>query len=231
MTHLYWNDCPEGELAAWQQKQIGNNCSFHAVCSALNLLTGSDLDGQRVARSIRAHWFPQSIFRYLYYPWAGMHPHQQRNLVNMLARRYSLPVHARITHSSYQGLKDRLTKPDQAVIINVAWFWKPPSIYHGPLMTAGKIKPRLLSGHAMLLAAYDENHYDQSGHIRPWGFINSWCDGKDQKNKWLYWMDDGSFRKTWNFNLRAVVIIHRIPDSSISSKPQDLPENDRLFGL
>jgi hypothetical protein len=210
MTRFYWNDYQESDLAVWQQKQSGNNCSFHAVCTALNMLMDSDLDGNKIASSVRNHWFPHSIFRYLYYPWAGMHPHQQRNLIKSLANRYSLPITAKVTHSTYQGLIEYLRKPDHVVLINIAWFWKAAPIYHGPQLTAGKIKPQLLSGHAMLLAAYDDAHQDRGGHIRPWGFINSWSNGKDLKNKWLYWMDDASFHKAWNFNLRAVVILHRI---------------------
>jgi hypothetical protein len=57
-----------------------------------------------------------------------------------------------------------------------------------------------LSGHAMVLAAYDPNHVDPDlGIEKPWGFINS-----HGAHATLKWFSDAEFQELWNANLAVI---------------------------
>jgi len=65
------------------------------------------------------------------------------------------------------------------------------------------------SGHTMVFAAYDPEHYSGEIHT-PWGFINSWV----TQGTGLFWMEDKDFQKSWGIPIprwgkHATVIISR----------------------
>jgi hypothetical protein len=47
----------EVELAFFQTRQIGNNCSFHAITAGIQLLLNYKIDPNTLAQEINAEWW------------------------------------------------------------------------------------------------------------------------------------------------------------------------------
>ena len=63
--------------------------------------------------------------------------------------------------------------------------WKYPRITYGRSdSNSNHPDGIIITGHTLLLVAYDPQHTTYSGEVRPWGFVNSWVSG----GNYLFWM-------------------------------------------
>jgi hypothetical protein len=109
------------------------------------------------------------------------------NTVDDFAQSNNAPVpevHAEATTGTPEELITMLGNGNQVAVITMQWDsnW-----------------PDFLSGHAMVLAAYDPTHLDAQGNPEPWGFINS--HGTDAN---LFWMSDSGFQEQWGGGLALI---------------------------
>ncbi|HZU87365.1 MAG TPA: hypothetical protein VFF78_07765 [Anaerolineaceae bacterium] len=199
MDAIYWQGKNESQLAAFQQAQIGNTCAAHAIAAALNLACGLHLDGRELGRTAYANWW-----RLWGNPFhAGIPPYAQIALLKHLRKTYRLDLD--IKHFSWdpQRWLEPLAQPDRLLLVTFYWLARPAFLarvcknWKYPRITYGRASDNLtntdgiiITGHTMLLAAYDPGHTTFSGEIRPWGFINSWMDGGNT----LFWMGDKDLR-------------------------------------
>ena len=195
---IYFLYHSESDLAAYQNVQIGNTCTFHAITSALRLLIGFHLDPQELSDEIDHLWRQFKPMRV--YPGWAVTPRQQKKIIDYVKEKYSLPIKAEFTHASPNMLFDNLILPSTASIITLLWGYnRAPSIYYGT-SDHNYNSGRSPAGHTMLLAAFDPNHTLSNGTPAPWGLINSWVDNGTH----LFWMQDDEFRRSWNFFLPLV---------------------------
>lgn len=198
----------ESELAAYQVRQVGNTCSFHAIAVALRLLLDYEIDPVELSEKVNNLWWRGRFMRVV--PNWAVTPRMQVRIVRYLARENDLPITAFYTHGNIALLPAILSDPDFISLITLLWWWRQaPPIYRGDT-TQNYNKTKKPGGHTMILAAYDPDHRAGDQFFTPWGFINPWLSGAKQ----LFWMRDDDFRKAWRFPLPLIgpnplVLIHR----------------------
>jgi hypothetical protein len=171
----------EAQLAAFEQCQGNTNyCHSYSVAATVNMLTKSSLSGDAVADMANAGWWLGKDTIFL--PGQGGPPTQQVNQIEMIdwlaeGDGISLNLSAEAMKGTTSDLINLLGQPDKAVIVTIQWDKGDPT-----------------SGHAMVLAAYDETHVDRIGNIQPWGFINS---ADNPSGPHLFWMTNDEFQKVW----------------------------------
>lgn len=204
---------PETKLAKLQTLQIGNDCAVHSIVAAIELLTELKLEPAEIIEEINKIWWQGRFYR-LAPDWAITPPLQVR-LLRYLAKKYQLPLTAKMLHLSPEVLRATAEAEDLASLVTIYWwFGKAPSIYYmDQPKNFNAVKNA--SGHTMLFAAYDPEHYSGDLHT-PWGFINSWVTA----GTGLFWMEDSTFRKTWGMPIprwgRNATVVISIKDGEQS---------------
>ena len=196
MTHtLHAKSIPD--LAAYQTRQVGNTCSFHAIATALHMLLDYSLDPHALSAEVNRLWWRGRFMRVA--PNWAVTPRMQVRTVRHLAKTHALPVTAELYHGNSAMLLALLANTQRRCvpIITLIWSWgQAPPIYLGD--TAQNFNAvRSAGGHSMILAAYDRNHTAADQFPTPWGFINPWKSNAEH----LFWMTDADFRKAWRFPL------------------------------
>ena len=188
----------ETELAAYQQRQVGNTCSFHAIATALHLLLGYALNVPELSEELNHLWWRGRFMRVA--PGWAVTPRMQVRIVRYLADTRGLPVTAEYHHGSPETLPLVLTDPLTVPIITLLWLWRqaPPIYFAGTTINYNAVKSA--GGHSMILGAYDPSHWAEDHFPSPWGFINPWKDNSE----YLFWMQDTDFRRAWKFWLPFV---------------------------
>jgi hypothetical protein len=141
------------QLGAYSQDQgMTNSCGPYAVATAINMLIDAALPGR--ALSDLADWgWPRTRV----WPGSATPPESQANLANwvnsdLAAKGVAKPrFSAQASRGTTTDLITVLQDPDSLAVVTLNW--------------DGNKK----SGHAMVLAAYDETQA-----AGPWGFVNSW---------------------------------------------------------
>lgn len=200
MQAIYWHGKNEAQLAVYQQTQAGNTCAAHAIAAALNLAFGLALDGQALGRMAYANWWRLwgNPFR------AGIPPYAQINLLKQQSKAHALNLRTQSFSPDPKKWPEVLTQPDRLLLVTFYW-WARPAFLAGickkwnyPRITYGRAEDNLtnpdgflITGHTMLLAAYDPQHTTfNNKEVRPWGFINSWMSGGSS----LFWMADSDLQ-------------------------------------
>ena len=184
----------ESALAKYQQAQLGNNCAYHAVSAAINVLAGTNIDGLIYADQINAMPFPTSL-KYRLYDNGPTLPVQQVNLAKLIATDHGISINAQKANPQNEDLLLYLMEGNVAVLVTIGWYaHHPPEITYGLSSLNMNASKEWAGFHTMLLARYDPTHVSQDGLLRPWGLINSWTAGGDQ----LFWMQDVEFKRSWN---------------------------------
>lgn len=185
------------ELATYQTKQIGNNCSMHAISAGIKILINYKIDPQSLTQEINQLWWRGRFMRVL--PNWAVTPRMQVCIIEHLAKSRNLPIRSSFQNGTVSELKRVLSEPLSAALITLIWLWgQAPPIYYADshLNTNKTVKAQ---GHTMVLAAYNPNHSSGSYHT-PWGFINSWRNNAQS----LYWMAEADFLKAWQFSLPGI---------------------------
>jgi len=183
----------EEQLASFQQAQLGNNCAYHAVSSAINILTGNQINGLDYADRVNAMPFPGSL-KYRLWDNGPTLPFQQVNLAKMIAEDHGIQISAERKNPSAEELRISLLRKNEAVLVTIGWVnHQPPEITYGIVNQNLNASPAWLGWHTMLLAYYNQEHISVDGIQRPWGLINSWVTG----GKLIYWMRDSEFLRSW----------------------------------
>ena len=196
---------PEKSLAKFQSLQTGNDCAIHSLVAAIELLTDIRLDPQEIIKEVNRIWWRGSPFRLA--PKSGITPPLQVRLLHYLAKKHNLPLKAALFHLSPELLRATAEAENIASLVTIYWwFGHSPAIYY---MDRPKNYNKLkgASGHTMVFAAYDPEHFSGEIHT-PWGFINSWV----TQGTGLFWMEDKDFQKSWGIPIprwgkHATVII------------------------
>jgi hypothetical protein len=197
MSKASLRSLPENDLAAFQSLQNGNDCGLHALSAAIRLLCDVEIPPRSLIEETNQLWWRGRFFR-IFPSWA-ITPQQLARLANYLAKRENLPIQAKVFHLSRQVLQNLIPDSSLACLVTIYWLTdQAPSIYHGNNPQNVNVY-RQLSGHTMLLAAYDPTHFN--GEVNTsWGFINSWV----ERSSGLFWMDDIAFEKSWGFALPVI---------------------------
>lgn len=181
---------PEKNLAKFQSQQTGNDCAIHSLVAAVELLTNIKLDPQEIIEEVNRIWWRGRFYRLA--PKSGITPPMQVRLLCHLAKKHDLPLTAQLFHLSPELLRTTGEVETLASLVTIYWwFGHSPAIYYmdGP-KNYNALKGA--SGHTMVFAAYDPEHYSGDVHT-PWGFINSWI----TQGAGLFWMEDKEFQKSW----------------------------------
>ena len=196
---------PETKLAKLQTLQIGNDCAVHSMVAAIELLTEVKLDLQETIDEVNRLWWHGRFYRLA--PKSGITPPLQVRLLRFLAKKHNLPLKAKLVHLSPEVLRATAQAEDIASLVTIYWWYgNSPAIYYKDLpKNYNAVKSA--SGHTMLFAAYDPEHFSGETHT-PWGFINSWVNA----GTGLFWMEDQQFRRAWGIPIprwgnNATVII------------------------
>jgi len=185
---------PEKNLAKFQSQQTGNDCAIHSLVAAIELLTNVRLDPQEVIKEVNRIWWRGRLFRLA--PKSGITPPMQVRLLRYLAKKNDLPLRAKVFHLSPELLRTTAEAENIASLVTIYWwFGHSPAIYY---MNQPKNYNKLkgASGHTMVFAAYDPEHFSGEIHT-PWGFINSWV----SQGTGLFWMEDKEFQKAWGVSI------------------------------
>lgn len=197
----------ERALAGYQVRQVGNNCSFHAIATGILLLLNYTIDPVALSEETNRLWWRGQFMRVA--PNWAVTPRMQVRIIRYLAQLHDLPITATYQHGNSETLTELLSEPTVVPIITIIWHWrKAPPIYLGNT-TQNFNNTRSAGGHSMILAAFDPLHSANGQFITPWGFINTWNDNTEQ----LFWMTDYDFHRAWRFWLpgigpNPVVTIH-----------------------
>jgi len=158
--------------------------------AAVELLTNIKLDPQEIIEEVNRNWWRGRFFRLA--PKSGITPPMQVRLLCHLAKKHDLPLTAQLFHLSPELLRTTGEVETLASLVTIYWWYgRSPAIYYmdGP-KNYNALKGA--SGHTMVFAAYDPEHYSGDVHT-PWGFINSWI----TQGAGLFWMEDKEFQKSW----------------------------------
>ena len=181
------------ELAGYQTRQSGNNCSFHAISAGIQLLLDYKINPNTLATEINQQWWRGNFMR-VFPNWA-VTPRMQVRIIDYLAKTRNLPIRGLFRNSTLSECLQILLDPNTVPIITLIWLWgQAPPIYYGDSQLNFN-KTKKAQGHTMILAAYDPNHISGEGLHTPWGFINSWRDDAQH----LFWMTEADFTKAWHF--------------------------------
>jgi hypothetical protein len=190
----YWRGWTEKKLASYQQDQgSSNHCAKYAAASCLNLLYGTNLQGESLVSWLDTRPLRGTGRYTILGNNNGSLVFQAANLVRTLARQQGLSpeVWARVGRAS--SLLEILDAGNLLALVSLTYFQgHEPVIARGNNTTSSLGTVRVLSGHLMILVALDPDHVNRAGGYTPWGFISSWG-SKDA----LYWMSDDDFRRTW----------------------------------
>lgn len=162
------------ELAAYQIRQTGNNCSFHAISVGIQLLLDYKINPNILAQEINRQWWCGHFMR-IFPNWA-VTPHMQVRIIDYLAKTRNLPIRGTFRNSTpskcFRVLSDSTCVP----IITTIWLWgqAPPIFYGDRQFNFNKTKKA--QRHTMVLATHDPNHLSGEDLHTPCGFINSWRD-------------------------------------------------------
>jgi len=197
----------EKSLAEYQHVQVGNTCALHCICTAFHILTGKIISPVDLAEELDALPF----LRRLPYRWwkdGPVAPIQQVSLIRYLARELTAPLSARLTHPTAIELITQIRQPGIVTLVTIGWLKGSSPVISLGEGTISYADNAHTSWHTLIAAAYDPDHKDSTGNLKPWGFINSWV---NQGNK-LFWMSDPDFIKSWSFytpfgGIRPAVII------------------------
>jgi len=181
----------ETELAAFQVRQLGNTCSFHAIAVALGLLLDYPIDPLALSDEINRLWWRGRFMRVA--PNWAVTPRMQARIVRYLAKEHHLPLSANFQHDDIDSLPYLLSDPNIVPLVTLLWSGQnPPPIYLGSTAHNFNSKNKT-EGHTMILAAHDPDHQADHQSKTPWGFINSWRNNANE----LFWMREEDFRKAW----------------------------------
>ncbi len=190
----YLAGMPEKGLAEYQHNQVGNTCTLHCISATVQILTGRTISAEDLAEEIDALPFLTRLpFRW----WKDgpVSPIQQVLIVRKLAKELNLPLSAELTHPKTNELIAIIRKPGTVCPVTIGWMkGNAPSITLGDGSTSYADNSRI-NWHTMIAAAYDPFHRDNTGQVKPWGFINSWV---NQGNH-LFWISDADFIRSWSF--------------------------------
>jgi hypothetical protein len=200
---------PETKLAKLQTLQIGNDCAVHSIVAAIELLTDVKLDPADIISEINRIWWQGRFYRLA--PNSAITPPLQLRLLRYLAKKHDLPLNASLLHLSPDVLRATAEADNIACLVTIYWWFKQsPKIYYRD-QPKNYNREKGASGHTMLFAAYDPDHYSGEIHT-PWGFINSWVNA----GTGLFWMEDKAFMKAWGIpiprwgNNATLTISHEI---------------------
>ena len=186
------------ELAAYQTRQTGNNCSFHAISVGIQLLLNYKINPDALAQEVNRQWWRGHFMR-IFPNWA-VTPRMQIRIISYLAKSRNLPIRGTFRYGTvpecFQALSDQTCVP----ILTLIWLWEqaPPIYYADSSVNFNQTKKA--QGHTMVLAAYDPNHISGESLQTPWGFINSWREDAHH----LFWMTEADFTKAWQFPLPGI---------------------------
>lgn len=203
---------PESQLARFQSLQTGNDCTIHAISAAIEILCDLHLDPAALIEEVNRLWWRGRFFR-VFPDWA-VTPGMQARLVNYLAKKHQLPIHAKKLHTDPDALLATSENPNKLALVTIYWLHKNiPAIYYAK-SAKNYNTDKGAGGHTMLFAAYDPLHQNGPGRHTPWGFINSWVQGGTA----LFWMTDSDFRASWGLKIplignHATVIIEHTRSS------------------
>jgi hypothetical protein len=199
---------PETKLAKFQTMQMGNDCAIHSIVAAIELLTDFRLNPFELIDEVNRVWWRGRFFRLA--PNSGITPPLQVRLINYLARTRSIPIQAKLFHLDPEILRVTAEAENIASLVTIYWWFNhAPAIYYSKQSKNYNVV-KGASGHTMLFAAYDPDHFNGEIHT-PWGFINSWV----TEGTALFWMEDKEFRKSWSIpiprwgNNATVIISHK----------------------
>lgn len=188
----------EGHLAAFQVRQVGNTCSFHAISVALSILLNYTIDPMALSEEVNRLWWRGRFMRVA--PDWAVTPRMQVRILKYLAKTRDLPVTAFYQHGDIRTLTNLLSDPNIVPLITLLWLrGKAPPIYLGETTKNFNASAKM-GGHTMILAAFDPGHQGDNLLATPWGFINPWNANTDQ----LFWMCDVDFQRAWGFPLPLV---------------------------
>jgi len=199
-TPKYLQGKTEAELAGYQVRQVGNNCSFHAISVAFQLLLNVTIDPVSLSDETNRLWWRGRFMRVA--PDWAVTPRMQVRLVRYLAHKHALPLTVAYQRGNPDTLPQLLSDPTAVPIITIIWRWRnAPPIYLGNT-NQNFNNTRSAGAHSMILAAHDSHHTANGEIITPWGFINTWKEHTDQ----FFWMSDPDFRRAWRFWLPGIGI-------------------------
>ncbi len=205
---VYWRGWEEADLASYQQDQGStNHCAKYAAATAANLLLGTSYNGNSLVSWLDDRLLKGSIRYTVFGNHNGSLIFQTANLVKLLGNLNGINFKVRVKRGKVQDLIDTLKDGGAVNLVSVTYFkGEEPKISRGHSNSSALAAARWVSGHIMLLSAYDSRHRNQAGTSTPWGFQSSWA-SKDQ----LYWMRDEDFRRTWGrlsiFNMVTVRVV------------------------
>jgi len=190
----YWRSWSEIRLASYQQDQgSSNHCAKYTAASALNLLYGTSLSGEGLIEWLDRRLLKGTGFYTIFGNHNGSLVFQTANLVKKLASQNSLNPEVRSGFAALADIKKRLSDNSLLSIITVTYFQGYEPIIAKGASTESSLGPSpILGGHVMIPVVYDPEHRNSSGGKTPWGFISSWSN-----NKFLYWMTERDFIRTW----------------------------------
>lgn len=188
----------EAELATYQTRQTGNNCSFHAISVGIQLLLNYKIDPSTLAQEINRQWWRGKFMRVI--PNWAVTPQMQVRIIQYLAESRNLPIRATYLKGTLPKLEQFLSNPTAVPIITLVWLWgqAPPIYYADSAVNVNQTDAA--QGHTMVVAAYDPYHFSGGNLHTPWGFINSWR--SHARN--LYWMSEEDFSRVWGTSLPII---------------------------
>jgi hypothetical protein len=188
----------ETELAKYQNRQVGNTCSFHVISAGIRILLNQSIDPIELSTEINRLWWRGRFMRVA--PDWAVTPRMQVRIVRYLSQTHGFPIAATYQRGDPVSLPEFLADLTQVPIITIMWRWRQaPPIYLGST-THNFNTTRSAGGHSMLLAAYDPGHSAEGQFATPWGFINPWKDNAAH----MFWMRDEDFLRAWHFWLPGV---------------------------
>jgi RHS repeat-associated protein len=230
VTPRYATGATEAQLGAVQENQgLSNDCGKFAAAAAMNILLRNRYVFSAQSFADYAHWRP---FARNVPVVDATTPEQQAAIINDVAIANKLAISAEAQKASVSELRAWLDDPNKVLEITLAWDNAHRPVFHraappgstdnqsanrqpGVPSIAGVIRLPIDSGHAVVLGAYDPNHYEQDGTHTPWGVASSWDAGGK-----MFWLTDADFRSAYNYALNVgpvqvgsnnVVVVTRNP--------------------
>lgn len=191
---MYWRGWNESNLAAFQQDQgNSNHCAKFASASAVNLLTGSAIDGNSLVAWLENRLLQGSARYTIFGNDNGSLVFQTANQLRRTGSFAGIDLDIRIKRGKVPDLLDELKDGESVCLVTLTYFQGEEPLIAKGQNTANALAPaRWIGGHIMILAAYDAKHQNRVGLPTPWGFLSSWgCTDE------LYWMADMDFQRTW----------------------------------
>lgn len=191
---IYWRGREESILASYQQDQgSSNHCAKYAAASAINMLTGLEVNGEQLVGWLDKRFFKGTLRYTIIGNNNGSLVFQTANQIRWLAFRHGLPLEVKLQRRKVTDLENALEDGGAVSLVSITYFQgEEPAISRGKATNTSLAKANWVGGHIMILGAYDPDHLNYAGHPTPWGFISSWGN-KDE----MYWMTNSDFQRTW----------------------------------